>query len=215
MKKMINLKALVVILVTLFVASIISAQNSNTIPVQSKPTNPSVNNQLSDPIQKSIAAVAHTIRTDIFNTLKMPLILSKDHPLKVNLSNAKDGPMIVGLYDGIIVMGHAKITNSVSKTVNDSSGSDSLHISGKPTVSQDNIEFVGNPPALGQELKFHIEKGEYSCKGNFSIKDIPMYFESGTMIFTDNVKPCTFSEGCSFFYNSVNYVYSDAKWVKN
>jgi hypothetical protein len=207
MQKTANLKAIITIILTIFIVSIVNAQNQSTSPVKS--------NQLSESIQKNIDAIAHTIRTDILTTIKAPLELSQDYPLKIKLSYSKEGPMIVGMYSGLIIMGHATMAISDSETGISSSVSDSLASSEKPIIIQKNIVFVGNPPMPGQELTFHIEHGEYFCSGNFSIKDIPMYFERGTMICTDAVKPCTFSEGSSFFLDTVNYIYSKGNWIKN
>jgi hypothetical protein len=162
-----------------------------------------------------IDAIVCTIRKDILRSIKVPLKLSQNYPLKVNLFHATDGTMIVGLCNGLVIHGNANMRISVPKIINEPNVPDSLLNSEKPMIISDNMVFVGEPQGYGKNLLFHIERGEYDCMGNFNIDDIIMYFNKGTMIFTDDSNSCTFSEGSSFFYKTENYIYSNTKWVKN
>lgn len=145
--------------------------------------------QKTDTIQLKANATANTIRAAFLNLYKkrslssLDLLITQEYPLKINLAHELNGTYEVsGIYDGISISGKIK-----------------LFIEGNEMITMD-----GNFS--------HISSGKYICEGHFKTKGFPLYFENGEIIFTDNVKSCTFSEGCTFIVNNVSYVFTNGKW---
>jgi len=207
MKSNMGLKILSVILFTIFFTTTVSAQKNVDKQRTSKPI---VNAQKTshikkiiqkpDTIQMTANAIGNAIRGEILDRYKKDIMLhmnieiSQVHQLIINLSHEQNGRAISGT-------------------------SDSLTVKGKAVIGPiGDISFI-----IPQDLSksgVAIESGEFFCKGHFSFKDnsfkdIPLYFESGTVIFTDNEKSGTFSEGSIFFYNSLSFRYTNSKWIKN
>ena len=177
---------------------------------------PAINSQKPDTIQLAADEIANSIRkviAKIFKTRdwKLDLSINPDHPLKIYLSLDKDGETKLNDLGGL-----AGIPENIKSD-----------ISGKVNLQTKGMFSVNATPKHGYDSKVSgtminsdnfvscIQSGEFECGGYYFLKStIPLYFEIGTIVFTDNEKPCTFSEGCIFVYNSVSYEFSNSKWIK-
>lgn len=212
-----NTKNLIVVMFAILFSIFVSAQKPKSSTMQSNKKSDIVKppdiNQIPESTQKCIDAIGCAIRSEILNSIKAPLILSQKYPLKVNLYHVTEGTMFIGLEKGLIVNGKVNMTSSVPKTASEPIKSDSLPNSHKPMIESENMLLVGDSQDFNSELKFHIERGEYDCKGAFIIEKIPMYFERGNIFYADNNNPGNFSEGSIFVYNSTRYINKHSKWM--
>lgn len=218
MKRIANFKILIVIMVTVFITTIVIAQKP-VVKTAPKASTGSVQKtspikkviQKPDTIQITANVLADAIRDVILgyykNNLMMAsgILITQEYALKVNISLDKQGSLkIVAKNDTIIIKGNAKMRESgkmgfVMKTKNGSS-----------MGSANDNKWVSN-----DDMVACINGGEINCAGYYMLKEsIPVYFESGQIIFTDNEKSGTFSEGSVFVYNSISYIYTNNKWIK-
>jgi len=174
-----------------------------------------INPQKPDSIQVTVNVLSDAMRDVILgyykNKVSHPLVskllITQEYPLKVNLSLDKKGDLqIAGKNDTLSIKGLAKISESgelgfITQVVSD------------PDAQKAQEGFSSN--ANWKKMVACFEGGEVNCAGYYLLKEsIPLYFESGQIIFTENEKPGTFSEGSIFYYNSIGYKYTNSKWVK-
>ena len=117
-----NTKNLFVVMFAILFSISVSAQKPKSTSIQSNKKSdiikPTDINQIPESIQKHIDAIGYSIRNEIFYLVKVPLKLSQNYPLKVNLYHFTEGPKFFGLGLGIIVNGNVNITVSDSTTAN-------------------------------------------------------------------------------------------------
>jgi hypothetical protein len=169
-----------------------------------------ISSQKPDTIQLTANAIANTLRDFILKYFKRNnsgtggLLITSEYPYIINLSHDLNGSSeLIGTYDSITI--HGKVSISVKEDMKYIFNNLNKKSSGTPgayTMVDPNSTFLS------------ITSGEDICKGYFTIKNAHLYFESGKITFNDNVKPGSFSEGCTFFYNSIGYKYTHSKWIK-
>jgi len=210
--------------------TLIKSEKQGKIIVQQRP----------DTIQLVSNAIAEEIRGLIQRHMKnnffnITLSISSVYPLEINLSHKTDGnTSISGRKDSITFTGNitlktiegikaisypkaeigqdensrpALMTNSSmiikdysTSTSNSNSNVRMFTLSGSSIDNENNVQC--------------IKSGKFECSGNYFVnKTISVFFESGTIVFTDDQKPCTFSEGSIISFNSVIYKYANLKWV--
>lgn len=165
--------------------------------------------QKPDTVQMAATQITNAIReviATIFKTknFRLDLSITPEHPLKISLSLDKNGMTSLGGTDEKF-----PITGMVNLQT---SGMFSVDATPKPGYDPK----MSGTQITSENFVSCINAGEFECGGYYLLKStIPLYFESGAIVFTDNEKPCTFSEGSVLFYNSVKYINTGSKWVQN
>jgi hypothetical protein len=208
------------VIVLLFAAMMLSKAFAQTIKVNDvtkkekknttvlKKTNIPLQQLRCDTLQIIEGVVADVLRRKISGYLYAnynigDLLITKDYPIKVNLSmNASGYYKFNDSKDSLLITGNVKLGTTESLNFTVPKG---------PGTPADNH---------GWTTKLAILNGEINCGGIYYLKSvsknktdsIPFYFESGNIIYTDNIKPGTFSEGSILVYNSKQYIYTNFKW---
>jgi uncharacterized protein YraI len=170
----------------------------------------SYSSQKPDTIQLTANAIANTIREALINSYKRQsygtggLLITQEYQLFINLSHDLNGSdELTGIFDSITIIGKINLVNKGEmRMIYNNLDQQSSGTSGTYTMVDPSSTFLS------------IDSGEYNCGGHFRRNDTPIYFENGKITFTDNVKPCSFSEGSTFFYDTIGYKYTNLKWVK-
>ncbi|MEI6050838.1 MAG: hypothetical protein WCS03_18260 [Bacteroidota bacterium] len=132
--------------------------------------------------------------------------LTKENPLKVNLT-FKQGISYQAI-DSIRTMTLSIADNSAFNCGKFAFTSD---VAGT-TLSMDKNGFVDFSSIKTTGSK--ISQGEVTFQGEFTLNKMSCHFESGVLIFEDNVLPGQYSEGTVFSFNGRNYIYANKLWVK-
>lgn len=210
--------------------------------VKSEKQGKAIVKQKPDTIQLAANAIADELRGIIQrymknNFFKISLDISSNYPVEINLSHKTDGTLnIDGSVDSIPFNGNITLKTKEGFTIisypkaeigKDESKRPALLAYGsvilkdyKTTVSNSNSNvmiFSSSGSSIDEVNNIQcIKPGKFECSGTYFLnKATPMYFVSGTIIFADNEKSCTFTEGSIFSFNSVSYKYTNLKWIKN
>ncbi len=205
-----------------------------------KPGKPGIQ-QNRDTIQLAVNAIAVEMRGLIQRHMKneffrVPIDISSTYPLEISLAHKmNENTIISGSVGNMSFKGNITIKSNkgfivyaypITEIGKDESSRPALMLNSPLTIkdynssesgSQSNIMmFTTSGSSINSDNSVQcIKSGNFECSGNYFLDDtIPMYFESGTLIFTDNNLPCTFAEGSTFLFNSVVYKYENSKWVK-
>lgn len=209
--------------------------------VKSEKQGKSIVQQKSDTIQLAANAIALEIRGLIQRYMKseffeIPLNISSTYPLEISLTNKMDDNTIIsGSIGNMSFKGNITLkSNNNFKIYSYPITEIGIAESSRPTMTLNSSVTVKDITASASNSKSNvmmfttsgssinsdnsvqcIKPGNFECSGNYFLNEtIPMYFESGTITFTDNNLPCTFAEGSIFHFNSVLYKYNNSKWVK-
>jgi hypothetical protein len=206
-----------------------------------KPKIPVVVPPKTDTIQLSSNMIAEALKGVIQRYMKnnffnVELYISSEYPIEISLTLNKEGTTsISNRKDSITISGNITLKTNGSKTIIAFPKTDATNENSRPKMMINGAmvlkDYPENGPAAKQSMLMFttsgssinsentvqsLKPGNFECSGYFLLNNtIPIYFESGTIIFTDNDKPCNFSEGSIFSFNSVIYKYTNLKWVKN
>lgn len=203
-----------------------SNQGAN-IRQQKRDTVEIVASALADEIKGTIARY---VKNEFFRT---PLFITPVYPLEISMATDSGGNFkIEGKTEEVSLGGNISIKTTgylraiaypKSEVGNDESTRPALSI-GNIVTLQDNSNtksgvmiFTTSGTSVSEETFVQcLKPGKFECSGSFVVNGTtPVLFESGTIIFTDNEKQCTFSEGTVMSYNSVKYIFSKSKWSRN
>lgn len=168
--------------------------------------------QKKDTIELAANGIANIIRDALLKSYKRQsygtggLLITIEYPLYLTLSNDLNGSdAISGTFDNIAINGKINLVNKGEmKMIFNNLNNQSSGTPGSYTMVDPSSTFLS------------IGSGEFTCGGFYFINTtIPLYFEKGKMIFTDNVNPCTFTIGSVLFYNSVRYTYYNSRWTQS